>query len=103
MTTKQRREVLDPGPKLSCRDSLTIIALRIVENTKDVVGQEFSDRSGHARETMDEEVDGIPKVQVERTACSFSRIGPGIVVVQPSRTFAINTRSGRNTEKQLTY
>ena len=56
LTTQERGQVADPDTKRTCADSLAVVA-RAVEETEDVVCEEFGDRGGHASKPSHEEVD----------------------------------------------
>jgi hypothetical protein len=58
---KKSGKVLDPHPKLACRHTWRIIT-RIVQDTEDSVGEEFSDRPSHTREAQHEEVNGVTAI-----------------------------------------
>lgn len=83
MTAQQGDQIrLDPCAKLGGRDTTSIVLIAI-QKAEDLVGQEFCNDSCHAGEAVDEEVDGISTIKVERGACTILCVGPGIEVVQP--------------------
>lgn len=84
VTTEQRREVLYPGSKLACCDTRRIIT-RIVQDTKDTVCQEISNRTSHAGKPIHEEVDRVVSVEVKRRTGSMRSISPGVEMIEPAR------------------
>ena len=81
-TAQQIGQVFDPVTKGAGGNPLGIV-LVVVEETKDVVGQELSNGEGHAGETLHEEIDGLLAVKLERRAHALRSIRPRVIVVQP--------------------
>jgi len=84
VTTEQRGEVLNPRSKLACCDTRRIIT-RIIQDTKDAVCQEISNRTSHAGKPIHEEVDRIASVEVKRRTGSMGSISPRVEMIEPAK------------------
>lgn len=85
MTTEQCGEVLYPCSKLARCDTRRIIT-RIVQDTKDTICQEISNRTSHASEPIHEEIDRIASVEVKRRTSSVGSISPRVEMVEPTQS-----------------
>jgi hypothetical protein len=76
------REVLGPDAELLGGYTRTVIG-GVSENAEDAGGKEASDRHCHPGEPLHEKGDRVLAIKFKRRACSFSRIGPWVIVIQP--------------------
>lgn len=63
--SQQGGKVLGPGSKVGSGHTERVV-YRILKDAKNLVGQEFCNLSRHACETVEEEVDRVPEVIIER-------------------------------------
>ena len=65
VTSQKRRKILYPRTKLGGTHAPRVVG-GVIQNTKDVVGENICNRFGHASETGQEKVDRIPTEKIER-------------------------------------
>lgn len=64
MTSQESGKILYPRTKFCGTHALRVIG-RVIQNTKDVVGENLCDRFSHSNETGQEKVDRIPSEHIK--------------------------------------
>ena len=65
VTSQKRRKILYPGTKLGSTHAPRVVG-GVIQNTKDVVGENICYSFGHASETGQKKVDRIPTEKIKR-------------------------------------
>jgi hypothetical protein len=97
MVAQKIREILGPVSKLAGGQASRIVS-RIVQNAKDLVGQELGHRASHS-EPPREKVDWMLAKGGKRITLIIIRIRPGIKVVQPTKNIYVSHSRQKKRER----